>query len=169
MSHAIEFLSRLSAALNTQDNEYTASPIYCIEEHVLVTGLALEYAPNVGWMHSEDGLADEQTTRDLDRHYRHFGSEPEEWTRTGYEWDWRYTGQFYLTRAAANAFVGNNKKYRVYIDTACRNHELKQVRRLLAGPLLRCVKLLQEIGESIEIDAVKSALTNLDTAKEPHA
>jgi len=40
---------------------------------------------------------------------------------------------------------------------------------LLAGPLLRCVKLLQEIGEGIEIDAVKSALANLDTAKEPHA
>lgn len=193
MSHVAEFLARMAVNLREQSNEYTASPIYCIQERVLVAGIDLDYATTVGWIDGDrnDGLADDHMTRVLDRYYRRFNKEPDGWTRTGYEWAWRYTGRAYLTRAAADAFVGNSKKHRVFVDSACRNHELKEVRRLLAGPLSQCVQALQQadqfITNGIELGfirlpdadcpdpahatpgAIKAALALLETAKEPHA
>jgi len=49
MSHTTEFLNRIAAELQEQDNAFTASPIYCIQEYVLVAGIDLDYAlPSVG-------------------------------------------------------------------------------------------------------------------------
>jgi hypothetical protein len=36
VSHAAEFLAHIAVNLRKQNNEYTASPIYCIQERVLV-------------------------------------------------------------------------------------------------------------------------------------
>lgn len=192
MIHAAEFLNRMATALCEQDNAYTASPIYCIQEEVLVAGIDTEYYSTVGWF-SEDGgvLADARKARALERYYDRYGKEPDGWTRTGYEYVWRYTGRVYLTKAAADAFVGFSKKHRVYVDSAFRNHELKEVRRLLSGPLAQCVQALQQadqfITNGIELgfirlpdadcpdparatpDAIKAALALLESAKEPHA
>lgn len=190
MSQAIEFLSGLAAQLRSQDNEYTASPIYCIQERVLVAGIDTDYTSTVGWFNEGD-LADEHMTRVLDRYYRRYGKEPREWTRTGYEWCWHYTGTFYLTREAADAYVGDSRSHRVYVDSACRNSELREVRRLLSGPLLSCVQALEQanrfITNGIELGfirmpdddcpdpahatpgAVRNALSSLMTTKEPHS
>lgn len=189
MGH-VEFLDALAAKLKEQDNAYTASPVYCIQERVLVTGIDPDYASDVGWF-CEGDLADPQKSRALDRYYARFGKEPESWTRTGYEWSWRYTSQFYLTKEAADAFVGDSKYHRVYVDSAYRNHELKEVRRLLSGPLAQCVRALQQadqfISNGIEFgfirmpdrdcpdpaklvpEAIKCALAHLATAREPHS
>jgi len=97
----------------------------------------------------------------------------------------------YLTVTAAEAFVGKSKKHRVYVDSACRNHELKEIRRLLAGPIAECIAALQQarqfISNGIEFGyirmpdadtpdpahatpgAIQAALELLETAKEPHA
>lgn len=189
MGH-VEFLDALAAKLTGQDNAYTASPVYCVQQRVLITGIDTDYASDIGWF-CEGDLADPQKARALDRYYNRFNREPDNWTRTGYEWRWRYTGQFYLTKEAADAFVGDSKHHRVYVDSACRNHELKEIRRLLAGPLAQCVRALQQADEFISNGieggfirmpdsdcpdpakrvpgAIKRALLHLESAQEPHS
>jgi hypothetical protein len=192
MSHTIEFLNCLATELQEQDNAYTASPIYCIQEEVLVTGIDTEYCETIGWFSSDGGgLADARKARALNRYYDRYGKEPADWVRTGYEYVWRYTGRSYLTKAAAAAFVGDSKKHRVYVDSAYRNRELKEIRRLLSGPLAACVQALQQADKFITngIDlgyirmpdadcpdpahatpgAIKTALALLETAKEPNS
>lgn len=192
MSHTIDFLNRIASELQDQDNAFTASPIYCIQEYVLVAGIDLDYAPSIGWFDDDGGaLADPKKARALDRYRDRHGKEPAGWTRLGYEETWRHTGRVYLTVTAAEAFVGNSKKHRVYVDSACRNHELKEIRRLLAGPIAECIAALQQarqfITNGIEFGyirmpdadtpdpahatpgAIQAALELLETAKEPHA
>jgi hypothetical protein len=181
MSHAMEFMTRAASALREQDNEYTASPIYCIQKHVLVTGIDPEYCSSIGWFNHDDGvLADPKRARALERYYERFGKEHENWARTGYEWQWIYTGQLFLTKAAADAFVGNSDEYRVLVDSAYRNHELKEVRRLLSGPALKCIEALVALKEAVEfiplgirgikaVEQARVALAELDTAREPQS
>lgn len=185
MSKSIDFLRQLAERLQTQDNCYTASPNYCIQEYVQVTGIDMDFAPNEGWFNSGDEYqqADDKKAKALDRYYSRHDKEPEGWTKLGYEWQWKYIGVSFLTRDAAHAFVANQRHnyrdgLRVYVDSHYRNREMREVRRLLAGPVVECIDALERMKDSfiggddwIGTDIrnqVDSALAALDTAKEPH-
>lgn len=186
MSKSIEFLRNLAQQLQTQDNAYTASPNYCIQEHVLICGIDEDYGGKVGWFAEEATEPLDESTRKyraLERYYDKHGREPNGWTRCGYEYRWRYTGMSFLTHEAAHAYVAqcgyrHTSPIRVYVDSHYRNHEMREVRRLLAGPLLECVDslrracadlMLVEDDEHIKetIRRAELALAALDTAKEP--
>lgn len=193
MSKSIEFLRNLAQQLQTQDNAYTASPNYCIQEHVQEVGIDMDYAHSEGWFNHDDEYqhADDKKAKALDRYYDRYGKEPEGWTKLGYTWKWKYTGINFLTHDAAHAYAANNShrhenELRVYVDSHYRNHEMREVRRLLAGPVAECIEALAELTGAIlecERDDSKSladtitaeieqracdALAALDTAKEPH-
>lgn len=194
MSNAIEFLRDLAQKLQTQDNAYTASPNYCIQEHVQIVGIDLDYANSIGWFSDEDGeMASEEEGNLLEAEYDASGEEREGWTRAGYDWKWQYTGVSFMTMAAAQAYIdGNSHRHsnqlRVYVDSHYRNREMREVRRLLAGPLVNCIELLKEARESLAegletpgtlelpgsiadrtlVQNIDIALFALDTAKEPH-
>jgi hypothetical protein len=158
---------------------------------VLITGIDTDHSKTVGWFSTGDPvMADAKRAHELSRYYAIHGCEPVGWTWTGYEYQWRLTGQFFLTKVAADAFVGSSDKYRVHVNFACRNHELKEVRRLMAGLLAQCVEALQLADQFItngiglgyirmpDADiqdqahtipgAVKAALSLPNTDKEPH-
>ena len=194
MSKSIEFLRNLAQQLQTQDNAYTASPNYCIQERVLICGIDEDYGGKVGWFAEEATEPLDESTRKyraLERYYDQHNKEPDGWTRCGYEFSWRYTGMSFLTHEAAHAYVsqcGYRHDYpiRVYVDSHYRNHEMREVRRLLAGPVANCIESLTELTGAIlecECDDSKNladtitaeieqracdALAALDTAKEPH-
>lgn len=194
MSKAIEFLRQLAEKLQTQDNAYTASPNYCIQEHVLVCGIDEEYGGKIGWFEEEATRPLDETTRKhraLERYYDKHGREPDGWTRCGYEFKWRYTGMSFLTHDAAHDYVqqcGYRHTYpiRVYVDSHYRNYEMREVRRLLSGPLADILNSFRALLPLLERDSyravtgiysqdtwgaiieAKSLLSALDTAKEPH-
>lgn len=183
MSKSIEFLRDLADKLRTQDNRYTSSPNYCIQEHRLITGIDQDYTDQIGWFDNDDGQqADEKKSKALERYYDRYNKEPEGWTRTGYDRQWRHTGIVFLTLDAARAYVTKNPhrheyEIRVYTNSHYRNPEMREVRRLLAGPVYECVKALELAAQinhygSVENakarDAAIAALAYLDTAPEPH-
>ena len=193
MSKSIEFLRQLATQLQEQDNAYTASPNYCIQEHVQEVGIDMDYAHSEGWFNHDDEYqqADDKKAKALDRYYDRYGKEPEGWTKLGYAWKWRYTGISFLTHDAAHAYVANNShrhenELRVYVDSHYRNHEMREVRRLLAGPVAKLLDTFSELLPLLERDADRAVtgifsqdtwsiigkantlMESLDTAKEPH-
>lgn len=190
MSKSIEFLQSLAEKLRTQDNLCTASPNYTIQEEHIVSGLDLDYFPEVGWFHSDgDGYpAEGEEAKQLEAEYEKTGNEPTDWNRTGYIKSWEYTGMAFLTKAAADAYVAqcayrHRRPIRVYVDSHYRNPEMKEVRRLLAGPVQECINALRlclpelaawmkDHGEDIKsqeaLEVGCAALDALDTAREPH-
>lgn len=194
MSKSIEFLRNLAQQLQTQDNAYTASPNYCIQEHVLICGIDEDYGGKVGWFAEEATEPLDESTRKyraLERYYDQHNKEPDGWTRCGYEFRWRYTGMSFLTHEAAHAYVaqcGYRHTYpiRVYVDSHYRNHEMREVRRLLAGPVAKLLDTFSELLPLLErdadravsgifsqdtwsiIDKANTLMESLDSAKEPH-
>ena len=178
MSAAIDFLTTLAGCLQTQDNCYTASPNYCIQENRLFCGIDEDYGGQVGWF--DDGAthpAEGKKHAALERYYRLFDKEPSNWTRCSYEFKWRYTGISFLTHDAAHAYAKDCRHrhtydLRVYVDSHYRNHEMREVRRLLAGPIQECIAqleaMLQEDDGGMQAQYAKAALAALDTATEPH-
>jgi len=53
MSAAIDFLTTLAGRLQTQDNCYTASPNYCIQENRLFCGIDEDYGGEIGWFNND--------------------------------------------------------------------------------------------------------------------
>lgn len=193
MSKSIEFLRNLAQQLQTQDNAYTASPNYCIQEHVQEVGIDMDYAQNEGWFNHDDEYqqADDKKAKALDRYYDRYGKEPEGWTKLGYTWKWKYTGINFLTHDAAHAYASSNQhrhknELRVYVDSHYRNHEMREVRRLLAGPVAKLLDTFSELLPLLERDADRAVtgifsqdtwsiigkantlMESIDTAKEPH-
>lgn len=192
MSNAIEFLRDLAQKLQNQDNACTASPNYCIQEHVQIVGIDLDYANSIGWFSNEDGeMASEEECNLLEAEYDASGEEREGWTRAGYDWKWQYTGISFMTMAAAQAYIDGNghrhsNKLRVYVDSHYRNREMREVRRLLAGPVSELLDTFSELLPMLERDSYRAVtgifstdtwaligkanalIETLDTAKEPH-
>lgn len=181
MSKAITFLADLAEKLRTQDNCCTASPNYCIQELRLVCGINEDYGGEIGWFSEEARHPEDKNSRKhraLERYYDKYGREPDGWTRCGYEYKWKYTGVNFLTHDAAHAYVAgqgrrrHENEIRVYVDSHCYNHEMREVRRLLAGPVHDCIKALQAMIEEddggMAATQAKAALAYLDTALEPH-
>lgn len=195
MSKSIEFLRNLAQQLQTQDNAYTASPNYCIQEHQLFCGIDEDYGGTIGWFSEEARFPEEPTSRKhraLERYYDRYGKEPIGWTRCGYEFRWRHTGVCFLTYEAAHAYVAgrgrrqHENEIRVYVDSHYRNHEMREVRRLLAGPVAKLLDTFSELLPLLERDADRAVsgifsqdtwsiigkantlMESLDSAKEPH-
>jgi len=97
----------------------TISPNYCIQEHRLICGIDEDYGGSVGWFKAESKYpAEGRKVKALERYFRMFNKEPENWTRRGYEYQWRYTGISFLTMDAANDYVSNHRhtyEIRVYV------------------------------------------------------
>ena len=184
---SIDFLTDLAEKLRTQDNAYTASPNYCIQENRLICGIDEDYGGKVGWFAEESNNPEAEGSRKhraLERYYDKHGHEPNGWTRCTYEYRWTYTGISFLTHAAAHAYVKqcnyrHTYEIRVYVDSHYRNREMKEVRRLLAGPVVDCLRLLVEARATLEMWAdvapsvslcadIDAALASLETSKEPH-
>lgn len=191
----IDFLKELADRLQTQDNLYTASPNYCIQENVLICGIDEDYGATVGWFAEEARYPEDKNSRKhraLERYYDKHGREPDGWTRCGYEFKWRHTGISFLTHTAAHDYVTNNKHrheydIRVYVDSHYRNSEMREVRRLLSGPVFECIAALRDVTAELTqlhahhygaceggcpaetyIRAAEAAMEGLKTHREPH-
>ena len=110
----------------------TADPIFTVERRRTITGLDTNYTDNIGWFDTDSGNRVEgEEAVDLEARYDVTGDEPEGYVRTGYFEEWEHCAT-YITLEAAQAFAeSKGEKYRVYVDSGCRNHEWKALRAFL--------------------------------------
>ena len=153
----IDFLNDLAQKLHSQDNAYTSLPVYCIQEKMLICGIDEDYGGNVGWFSEEARFPEDESSRKhraLERYYDRYSKEPDGWTRCGYVFRWKYTGISFFTKEAADKYVKErayNHTYgvRVYVDSLYRNPEMREIRRLLAGPIPNCITILKEVTDEL--------------------
>lgn len=188
---AINFLRSIARELQTQDNACTSMPIPTVVHRHAVTGIDADCADDFAWFEHDSGRIHILDTPDTDPEvtameakWREDGTEPDGWTRTGIV-QRTETVQAFLTTKAAHAFIARRAHdYRgdlqVYIESAYRNPEMAEVRRLMCGPLLACVEALDDLLITIEnpertakqsvdaADAGRRALAVLDSFQDPH-
>lgn len=108
----------------------TADPIFTVQRRDQITGLDLDYDCEVGWFHDGDQITGDKAAA-LEAAYQESCTVPDDYTRTGIAETWEHFAT-YVTMEAAQEFVAKKgPKYRVYVDSGCRNHEWKALRALL--------------------------------------
>ena len=160
---AILLMARRIAADNFE--HCTSDPIFTVEKRNLIAGLDLDYTDNIGWF-CEGEQVDDEDAAALEAAYQESGNVPDNYTRTGIEETWEHFAT-YVTLEAAREFV--NKKgdrYRVYVDSGCRNHEWKALRAFLlqiaANPILAAPVAAQSDVTQQTLDDVMAGIPARD-------
>lgn len=185
MSNAIAFLNDIAHNLRNQDNLYTSFPIYEVQEQQLITGIDTDYTDNIGWFDTDSGsLADDDEAKELEAKFDETSEVPEGWIRGGYDHRWEQVASFFTQKAAEQYMATNSHRHegelRMYVNSAYRNPEWKELRRLLSGPLLYCIDSLSQMVEMMDRcdehgagsewhTQAKTAIASLDTYKDPLA
>lgn len=132
----VEFFRSLAHGLRTQDNAGTADPYVTVQEEVTDYGFEAEYGEDVDWFR-DDGEYTKATpaqAKRLERIYQATYEVRDGWTRTFTRTRWEFREAF-LTVKAAREFIErqrhNHGKLRVYIESACRNPEMRKLREQL--------------------------------------
>lgn len=161
---ATEFLDNLAHQLRSQDNRYTSYPVYEVQEKVRVTGIDTDYTEDVLWISPDSEIVgndpefDDLTHDQLEALHNEGSDVPDGYTRTGYAERWEQRESF-LTLEAAESYIKTNKhrhdgELRVYVDSAYRNKEWQELRRLLAGPVQDCITALRDVtAELVQLHA----------------
>ena len=127
--HPLLAIARLVA---TQDNACTAHPIPTVQRLETIYGMDSGYADKHAWIDDCSEVVTEGAD-ELERKYQD-GIDTEPFTRVGIQTQWEHVETFF-TVAAAEAFIakraGRNEKLRVYIESAHRNPELREIRDYL--------------------------------------
>jgi len=168
MNETLEFLKRLAEEINTQENYGTAEPIYSIQE-LKSTPVAIPGDhTKTHWFNDNGEVAEGEQANMLQAYWEKHGMEPEGWNLEHFREEWVHTGRVYLTLQSARDFVegSGDDDLRVYVDSAHYNHEIKELRRLLSGPLLQSVRALKnaETMMTFLMEKVRDKAFEADTA-----
>lgn len=132
----LQWLREVVTEMRTQDNAFTSDPYVLVEEEVTDYGFDEEYSGDPVWL-TDDGdnyPASPAKAKRLEFIYQETFEVREGWTRTFGRTRWEFR-QSFLTVKAAEAFIArqrhNHGKFRVYIESACRNPEMRKLREQL--------------------------------------
>lgn len=129
-------LARIGKHLLTQNNLATAYPIVTVQQLVRDYGYDDDYADGVEWVDEEGYEQDDTRSRRLEALHNNFRDTPERYRRVGYKNRWEFV-QAFFTVEAANEFrqtqAPNFKETRLFIESAHRNREWKELLSLMEG------------------------------------
>lgn len=130
-------IARIAQRLCTQDNRLTEAPIFIVEEQHRVYGFDPAYGRPIVWIDTANDSveADPEEHARLEAEWDESGDEPDGWTRTAYQDDWRFVTACF-TEAGCAEYIrinGHNHRgtLRIYAAGSYRNEEFRVVRRLL--------------------------------------
>jgi hypothetical protein len=136
-------LQALALELKTQDNAFTADPVFIVQRRVRDFGIEIDYREVTAWIDCEGTVV---TKKDDPERFEEFeecaegydqfdDADGTGWLRTGYRERWEFV-QAFLTRRAAEEFrvemahrIGTET--RVYTESAFANYEWKFLRALI--------------------------------------
>jgi len=148
MNETLEFLKRLAEEINAQENYGTADPIYCIQELKSIPVVIPNDDTKTQWVSDDGEVAEGEQADMLQAYWEKYGMEPNHWNLEHFREEWVHTGQTYLTLKSARDFIEGNDNLRVYVNSAHNNHEIREIRRLLSGPLLQWDALVETARDS---------------------
>jgi len=123
----------------------------------------------------EAGDYGDMTSTKLEEMHANGEEIPEGYFRTGAAMQW-FMREAFFTRFAAEQYIAtqahrHSGQLRMYVESAHRNPQLRELRRLLSGPVLECVEALAALSgrpdEYAYMVRAKAALLNLDKARDP--
>jgi len=143
-------LNALGEELRTQDNLYTADPIYIVQEEEFIYGLDPRYCENYHWLFADEGevyeVPEDGEGLPLDEDQaEEFGYE-----KTYYHRQWKFKCA-HLTLKAANQYIEtqrhNLKNPRVYVDSMHRCPEMIALREFLMSYTVR--RLVESLDQLV--------------------
>lgn len=134
-------IAEIGKLLKTQNNRFTAHPIFMVQEERTIYGIGAEYDPQIVWLY-EDGCVrvDEKLASRLERMYHNLNSKyfmddcPRGYRRVGYTTQWINVQPFFTERGAEEYIRvngHNHGKLRIYVASAYRNAEWQAIRQWL--------------------------------------
>jgi len=131
-------LAAIGERIRTQDNRFTAHPIFEVQEQKRVYGIDTEYDPKIAWLYEDESVEVEaRTARLFEARYQRTEDETRGYRRVGYHEYWEYVQPFF-TEAGAQRYIEENGhnhrgKLRIYAGSGYRNHEWQAMREFLIG------------------------------------
>lgn len=122
-----EWIQQIGEDLRTQDNRFTAHPVFLVQQLEEVHGIDSAYTNEFVWVDDQGEPVDAPADED---------NPPEDWERVGVLPRWTFV-QAFFTERGAKAFVGamahRLREPRIYVETGYRNPEWQHVRALLGA------------------------------------
>ncbi len=148
--HAVipDALLEISRKLHSQDDRWTAHPMFEVRKHIQIHGVLADCAESWVWLDEEACLVTDQTLiNTLDKHVEEHGfdfeyEDMDEENETSYSRSYFRTkevtvdGATFFTQDAADAYIKANQKRHdeklyVFVESGWRNPEWQQVRDFL--------------------------------------
>lgn len=128
----IDMGQRLLADRKNNDH-CTAEPVFVVQRLHRQFGIDTDYDPAIAWLdESGEEITDKAECERLEAAYqKDRDSVPEGYTRTGVAVTWEYVDAYLTPKAAADRVARGGSKYRIDVNSAYRNHEIKLIRRFL--------------------------------------
>jgi hypothetical protein len=132
----IDRLKYIQQELKTQDNRYTADPIFLVQEKERIWGMDSEYVDDYVWYNTEDQCeADEEEAKEFDRLDDEIENIPSAWSKCWYFDKWIAVQSFFTEKAAQDyidsQYYRHRGELRIYADSLYRNDEMKFIRDYL--------------------------------------
>jgi hypothetical protein len=127
-------LVEMGRKMLSQDNEFTSHPIFVVKKMVRRFGFDTTYSEDtITWINADGNEADEKIIINLNKEYENSYSDCiNGYTRTGYQDHWEPIASFFTKEAADKLVAGKRRnEFRVYVDSAHRNHECRMIRDFL--------------------------------------
>lgn len=124
-------LDLAAAVAENSGSHCTAHPQFVVQRERIIAGVDMDYADSVGYF-QEGVLVDEATASKLESQYIQKGAVPAGYIREGYHRIWENEQYFFSEKAAQDFVRSSGPQYRVFVESAHRNHEWKAIREFLA-------------------------------------
>jgi len=136
-----DHLLEMSANMKTQDGRMTAEPIYVVQERKRIYGIDEEWTDDIVWLFDGEEVNEQVFGEEFEKvkeyydYHLHLRDYPD-WARTGYVDIWENHQPFFTEKGAQSYIDANRHRLtdpRIYVDSAYRNQEWIDIRRMLSA------------------------------------
>lgn len=125
---------RLIAQRMAADNgdHCTRDPIFTVEKKRRIVGIDTDYAQTTGWFNTDGGeMIDAEHATELEAKWKEGADVPDGHIRSGYIDEWEHVSSYFTKEAAQAVVDAKADAFRVYVDSAYRNHEWQAMRAFM--------------------------------------
>lgn len=129
-------LAAIGELIRTQDNRYTADPIFVVEQKRTYVGSEGYGESRLEWVDEDGNVADDKVAGHLEANYRKSFEEPKKWRRLFVFDVWEFVTACFTEQGCKDYLArdGHNlKEPRIYAYGSYRNHEYQAIRKALAS------------------------------------
>jgi len=126
-------LQEIGELIRTQDNRITDQPMFIVQEKVRIYGFDPLYADDYEWVDEGGELAEPEQVVELEKGAAE-GLLITNWVKTYYRERWDFVTACFTEQGCEDYLAENGHNHgetRIYVESACYNHEYQTVRKAL--------------------------------------